>query len=227
MSARELTTSKRKKGSLSFSRFGLLNALAQNATNYKALVCVFLFGGNDSNNMVIPFDSAGYNAYKAARGGLAPAQGSLLPSHRQASAHRSHCIRGSPAFSRGSTTSNSLSAFYQATVEMGVAPNVTSFTLSDFGRTYQPNSDGTDHAWGGHHLVMGGAVKGGDFYGTFPTLAVNGPDDATGQGRWVPTTSLDQYAATLASWFGVAAADWPSIFPNLANFTTPTLGIMG
>jgi len=121
----------------------------------------------------------------------------------------------------------SLSAFYQATVEMGVAPNVTTFTLSDFGRTYQPNSDGTDHAWGGHHIIMGGAVKGGDFYGTFPTLAVNGPDDATGQGRWVPTTSLDQYAATLASWFGVAAADLPSIFPNLANFTTPTLGIMG
>ena len=107
------------------------------------------------------------------------------------------------------------------------APNVTSFTLSDFGRTYQPNSDGTDHAWGGYHIIMDGAVKGGDFYGTFPTLAVNGPDDATGQGRWVPTTSLDQYAATLASWFGVAAADLPSIFPNLANFTTPTLGIMG
>jgi uncharacterized protein (DUF1501 family) len=80
-------------------------------------------------------------------------------------------------------TSNSLSAFYQATVEMGVAPNVTSFTLSDFGRTYQPNSDGTDHAWGGHHIIVGGAVQGGDFYSTFPTLAVNGPDDATGQGR--------------------------------------------
>jgi uncharacterized protein (DUF1501 family) len=74
---------------------------------------------------------------------------------------------------------------------------------------------------------MGGAVKGGDFYGKFPTLAVNGPDDATGQGRWVPTTSIDQYAATLATWFGVAAADLPSIFPNLVNFTTPTLGIMG
>ena len=121
----------------------------------------------------------------------------------------------------------SLNAFYQATVEMGVANNVTTFTLSDFGRTYQPNSDGTDHAWGSHHLIMGGAVKGGDFYGTFPTLAVNGPDDGTGQGRWVPTTSLDQYAATLAQWFGVAAADLPSIFPNLANFPTQTLGIMG
>jgi uncharacterized protein (DUF1501 family) len=121
----------------------------------------------------------------------------------------------------------SLNAFYQATVEMGVASNVTTFTLSDFGRTYSPNSDGTDHAWGAHHLIMGGAVKGGDFYGTFPTLAVNGPDDGTGQGRWVPTTSVDQYAATLAAWFGVTATDLPSIFPNLANFPTQTLGIMG
>ena len=121
----------------------------------------------------------------------------------------------------------SLNAFYQATVEMGLAPSVTTFTLSDFGRTYSPNSTGTDHAWGSHHLVMGGAVKGGDLYGTFPTLAVNGPDDATGQGRWVPTTSLYQYAATLASWFGVTATDLPSIFPNLTNFASPTLGIMG
>jgi len=120
-----------------------------------------------------------------------------------------------------------MAAFSQATVEMGVANNVTTFTLSDFGRTYSPNSDGTDHAWGSHHLIMGGAVKGGDFYGTFPTLAVNGPDDATGEGRWVPTTSIDQYAATLAQWFGVAATDLPSIFPNLANFGTPTLGFMG
>ena len=427
----------------SFSRFGLVNALAQNAPDYKALVCVFLFGGNDSNNMVIPYDSAGYNAYKAARGGLALAQGSLLPitpasigspfafhprftglqslfnnkqlavlanvgtlvqpttaaqfrnggvalpmnlfSHSDQEAQMQTAIldktadtgwagrtadkiqsiyggnfpiiislAGTNIFCEGvvaqaiqsngnptqllsgfggSTDSNarlsalqslltfdtglsliqaastttgnaiqngqtlatalasgaplatqfptnsyfasqlqqvakiiqvrsalglqrqiffvsmggfdthsgqlpqqdslfndlnqSLSAFYQATVEMGVASNVTTFTLSDFGRTYQPNSDGSDHAWGSHHMIMGGAVKGGDFYGTFPTLAVNGPDDATGQGRWVPTTSLDQYAATLAAWFGVAPADLPSIFPNLGNFTAPTLGILG
>ena len=427
----------------SFSRFGLVNALAQTATDYKALVCVFLFGGNDSNNMVIPYDSAGYNAYKAARGGLALAQGSLLPitpasigspfafhprfsglqslfnnkqlavlanvgtlvqpttaaqfrnggvalpmnlfSHSDQEAQMQTAIldktadtgwagrtadkiqsiyggnfpiiislagtnifcegvvaqaiqsNGNPTqllsgfggsndsnarlsalqslltFDTGlsliqaasTTTGNaiqngqtlatalasgtplatqfpqnsyfasqlrqvakiiqvrsalglqrqiffvsmggfdthsgqlpqqgslfndlnqSLSAFYQATVELGVASNVTTFTLSDFGRTYSPNSDGSDHAWGSHHLIMGGAVKGGDFYGTFPTLAVNGPDDATGQGRWVPTTSLDQYAATLAAWFGVAPADLPSIFPNLANFRSPTLGILG
>ena len=76
-------------------------------------------------------------------------------------------------------------------------------------------------------MILGGAVKGGDFYGTFPTLALGGPDDATDEGRWIPTTSLDQYAATLANWFGVAAADLPTIFPNLVNFTTPTLKFFG
>ena len=427
----------------SFSRFGMMNALAQTAIDYKALVCVFLFGGNDSNNMVIPFDTTGYASYKSARGGLALAQNQLLPvnppslgspfafhprfgalqslfnnqhlavlanvgtliqpttptqfqrggallpmnlfSHSDQEAQMQTAVldkmsdtgwagrtadkiqsiyggnfpiiislAGTNVFCEGlvaqaiqsngnptqllsgysgsaesnarfaalqslltfdtgltlvqaasSTTGNaiqngqalaaalatgtplatqfpknsyfasqlqqiakiiqirsalglarqiffvsmggfdthsnqltqqdslfndmnqSLNAFYQATVEMGVAPNVTTFTLSDFGRTYSPNSTGTDHAWGSHHLIMGGAVKGGDFYGTFPTLAVNGPNDATGQGRWVPTTSLDQYAATLAQWFGVSASDLPSIFPNLANFTSPTLGIMG
>ncbi len=381
----------------SFSRFGLVNALAQNASDYKALVCVFLFGGNDSNNMVIPYDTTGYNGYKSARGGLALAQGSLLPvtpssigspfafhprfagmqslfnnkhlavlanvgtliqptsasqfrqggvpvpmnlfSHSDQEAQMQTAIldkvaetgwagrtadkiqsiyggnfpiiislagtnifcegvvaqsiqsNGNPTqllngfgggtesnarlsalqslltFDNGlsliqaasTTTGNaiqngqtlaaalatgtplatqfpnnsyfasqlqqvakiiqvrgalglqrqiffvsmggfdthsgqltqqdslfndmnqSLNAFYQATTEMGVANNVTTFTLSDFGRTYQPNSDGTDHAWGSHHLIMGGAVKGGDFYGTFPTLAVNGPDDGTGR----------------------------------------------
>jgi len=113
-------------------------------------------------------------------------------------------------------------------VEIGAASQVTSFTLSDFSRTFQPDStSGSDHAWGGHHLIMGGGVHGGDFFGTFPTLALGGPDDATSEGRWIPTTSLDQYAATLANWFGVPTADLPTIFPNLANFTTPLLNFVG
>jgi uncharacterized protein (DUF1501 family) len=124
--------------------------------------------------------------------------------------------------------SQSMNAFYQATLEIGVGPQVTTFTLSDFGRTFQPDStSGTDHAWGSHHLMMGGAIAGGDFYGTFPTQALGGPDDATNQGRWIPTTSLDQYGATLAQWFGVQPSDLPSIFPNLANFQNQTLNFIG
>ena len=123
--------------------------------------------------------------------------------------------------------SQAMNAFYQATVEIGAAPQVTAFTLSDFSRTYNPDStSGTDHAWGGHHLIVGGAVKGGDFYGTFPTLALSGPDDATDQGRWIPTTSLDQYAGTLANWFGVPTADLPTIFPNLPNFSNQFVNFM-
>jgi uncharacterized protein (DUF1501 family) len=123
--------------------------------------------------------------------------------------------------------SQSMNAFYQATVEIGIPQQVTTFTLSDFARTMLPDSSsGSDHAWGSHHLVMGGAVGGGDFYGQFPTQVLGGPDDAGEEGRWIPTTSIDQYGATLAQWFGVQAADLPAIFPNLANFTAQTLGFL-
>ncbi|HEY1399569.1 DUF1501 domain-containing protein [Roseateles sp.] len=119
---------------------------------------------------------------------------------------------------------SAMASFDAALVELGVAPNVTTFTASDFGRTLSSNGDGSDHGWGSHHLVMGGAVKGGRFYGTAPTVAVNGPDDV-GQGRLLPTTSVDQLAATLALWMGVPATDLPSILPGIVNFTQKDLGL--
>jgi uncharacterized protein (DUF1501 family) len=124
--------------------------------------------------------------------------------------------------------SQGMSAFYQATQELGVANQVTTFTLSEFGRTLEPGSNGgSDHAWGSHQLILGGAVKGNAIYGTFPTLVLGGPDDADQNGRWIPTMALDQYAATLATWFGVGAANLPAIFPNLVNFSTSNAGFMG
>jgi uncharacterized protein (DUF1501 family) len=123
--------------------------------------------------------------------------------------------------------SPALKAFYDATVEMNVDSQVTTFTESDFARTFQSNTNGgTDHAWGSHYLVIGGAVKGGDMYGTFPTIALGGPDDAGSNGRWIPTTSLDQYGATLAAWFGVTATDMPTVFPTLKNFSTQNIGFI-
>jgi uncharacterized protein (DUF1501 family) len=123
--------------------------------------------------------------------------------------------------------SQAIDAFYNATVEMGIQDQVTTFTASDFGRTFQPNStNGTDHAWGSHQLVIGGGVNGGDLYGEFPTLELSGPDDAIDRGIWIPTTAIDQYGATLASWFGVAPSDLNSVFLNLANYSTTDLGFM-
>jgi uncharacterized protein (DUF1501 family) len=122
--------------------------------------------------------------------------------------------------------SQALNAFYNATAELGISQQVTTFTASDFGRTFPTNGSGSDHGWGSHQFVVGGAVQGGRLFGTFPTLAVNGPDD-TGQGRWIPTTSVDEFSATLASWFGVSATDLPVVLPNIGRFAHPNLGIFG
>lgn len=123
--------------------------------------------------------------------------------------------------------STALSAFYQSTQEMGVAEAVTTFTMSDFSRTLQPNSrSGSDHAWGSHHIVLGGAVKGGKMYGTFPTLALAGPDDSDSTGRWIPTTATAQYAATFAQWFGVPTNRLTTVLPNLPNFPKTNLGFV-
>ncbi len=104
------------------------------------------------------------------------------------------------------TVGNAMAAFYQATVELGVAGQVTTFTASDFGRTLVSNSDGSDHGWGSMHFVLGGAVKGAAYYGNAPVIASGGPDDV-GQGRLLPNLSVDQYAATMASWLGVSGTD--------------------
>ena len=119
--------------------------------------------------------------------------------------------------------SEAITAFYNSTVELGVSDKVTLFTASDFGRALTPNGDGSDHGWGSHHFVVGGAVRGAAFYGTPPPVSVgdtSAPDDQwhVGQGRLLPSTSVDQYAATLASWFGVADSELNGILPNLKNF---------
>jgi uncharacterized protein (DUF1501 family) len=130
-----------------------------------------------------------------------------------------------------------MKAFYDATVELSVESRVTTFTLSDFSRTLQPAgtgaSVGTDHAWGNHNFVMGGAVRAADFYGVpgsngtvFPTLAFSGPDDTDSRGRWIPTASVEQYANTLATWYGLELADRPLVFPLLGHFNSADLGFL-
>lgn len=141
-----------------------------------------------------------------------------------------------------SQLSQAMRSFYDEMGVQGIQDKVTQFTLSDFGRTMNPagtgSGVGTDHAWGNHMLVLGGSVIGGNIYGStrpdgsgnyFPTLTLGGPDDVDtsgARGRWLPTTSVDQYAATLGRWFGLTTTDLPAIFPNLASFSSSDLGFM-
>ncbi|WP_439539229.1 DUF1501 domain-containing protein [Sphingomonas sp.] len=120
---------------------------------------------------------------------------------------------------------DAMRAFYDTTAALGVADKVTSFTASDFGRTLTQNDDGSDHGWGSMHFVLGGAVQGGRIYGTAPDFGHNTPSDV-GQGRLLPTTSVDQYAATLASWFGVSAGNMSTVLPNIGNYSTTNLGFV-
>jgi uncharacterized protein (DUF1501 family) len=138
--------------------------------------------------------------------------------------------------------SQAMRAFYDEMVAQGVSDSVTTFTLSDFSRTLQPSGSGaatvgTDHAWGSHAFIMGGKVQGGKFYGSlrpdgtgspvgYPTLQLGGPDDTDNRGRWIPTIAVDQYAATLASWYGLTAPDIATVFPNLTKFATSNLGFL-
>jgi len=139
--------------------------------------------------------------------------------------------------------SQAIDAFYKALVEIGLNSGiqsgmenkVTLFTMSDFSRTMQPAGAGvaavgSDHAWGNHHLIVGGAVLGHAIYGLYPNLALGGPDDTDGgsspRGRWIPTTSVEQYAATLAAWYGLSSADLTTVFPLIGHFSTSNLGFM-
>jgi uncharacterized protein (DUF1501 family) len=128
--------------------------------------------------------------------------------------------------------SQSLKTFQLAMEQLGLQDQVTVFTASDFGRTFPSNGQGSDHGWGSHHLILGGSgaakngsVLGGKTYGKFPTLTVNGPDD-TGTGRWIPTTAIDQYFSTIATWFGVDSGNLGTVFPNIGRFATANLGFM-
>ncbi|MDE3195501.1 MAG: DUF1501 domain-containing protein, partial [Acidobacteriota bacterium] len=131
--------------------------------------------------------------------------------------------------------SQAVGAFYTAlSQEIGADKQTLTFTASEFGRTLQPNGNaGTDHAWGSHHLVFGaginngGSLHGGQFAGTFPSLALGGPDDANTRGTLVPTTSVDQYAATMALWFGLDPSLIGAVFPNVQHFSTYNLGFLG
>jgi uncharacterized protein (DUF1501 family) len=118
---------------------------------------------------------------------------------------------------------DALASFYAATVELGVADQVTTFTASDFGRSLTSNGDGSDHGWGSHHFVLGGAVQGGKYWGTLPSVSINGPDDV-GQGRLLPTTAVDQLGATLATWMGIGAADLPRVLPHIVNYSQKDMG---
>lgn len=130
---------------------------------------------------------------------------------------------------------DAMAAFYRATLELGVSSKVTTFTLSDFSRTFKPAGTaaatvGSDHAWGSHQFIMGDSVMGGDFYGSFPDLVLGGNQDtdsgAGARGRWIPTTSVDEYASTLALWYGLSSSDLTIAFPNIGVFATSNLGFM-
>ncbi|EDY84583.1 conserved hypothetical protein [Verrucomicrobiia bacterium DG1235] len=118
-----------------------------------------------------------------------------------------------------------IKGFHGALDSINALDKVTSFTASDFGRTFDSNGRGSDHGWGGHHMVMGGAVNGQRIYGQFPNITPGSEHD-TGRGRWLPTTSVDQYGATIARWFGLSESELPSVFPNIGNFATSNLGFM-
>ena len=121
---------------------------------------------------------------------------------------------------------NGLADFHGAVGDLGLGNNVKAFTASDFSRTYSSNDQGSDHAWGNHHFVLGGAVRGGQIYGSMPDLTISGPSDTGSRGAWIPGVSTDEYSATLAKWFGISPANMAMVLPNIGRFARPDLGFM-
>ena len=120
-----------------------------------------------------------------------------------------------------------LAAFYNAMKALTLADNVTAFTMSDFGRTFRANAQrGSDHAWGNNHLVVGGAVRNRTIHGAYPDVTLGGVQDVDTNGRWIPTTAIEEYIGAIATWYGVAAADLPYVFPNYATWTTNGRGLL-
>ncbi len=204
-----------------------LNKVSARAINTEALVTNALSGSGQAGGS-FPATSIGQQLQMVAR---MIAARSALGQRRQIFyvMHGGHDFHDNLLADHGSRMqqlSDAIAAFYQATASQGVANNVTTFTASEFGRALQSNGRGSDHGWGGHHFIMGGAVAGNRVYGQFPTVAVGGPEDS-GQGRLIPTTSVDEYAATLARWFGVSDSNMGIIMPNIGRFASRNLGFMG
>ena len=204
---------------------GELNKVSSRAVATESLVTSALSGV--SLSIPFPATDIGYQLKMVAR--LIGARGGLAQKRQifyvQMGGYDFHADLVNGQAAKLKDLSDAMTAFYQATVALGVSGSVTSFTASDFGRALQSNGQGSDHGWGGHHFIMGDAVLGNRIYGRFPTVSLGSPDDA-GQGRLIPTTSVDEYAATLASWFGVTNSDLSTIVPNIGRFPKPNLGFM-
>ena len=134
----------------------------------------------------------------------------------------SHSDQAQNLPARQTAVTQSIAAFFEATKDIGVENDVTTFTASDFGRTLTANGDGTDHGWGGHHFVVGGAVNGGAIYGEMPQSGLEHAQDSN-NGRLIPTTSIEQFAAPLGRWFGLNEAELTDALPSLGNFNAPPL----
>jgi len=244
------------------------SAAAQSATDYKALVCIFLFGGNDSMNMVLPTDTASWNSYTTIRNQapdsialLAPGVAPLTTAAAASPARLGGVLPITPVNAQGRSFAlhpvmGTLQTMFNTDGRLAILPNVGPLILpttkaqygtasfpkpvnlyshNDQQNTWQSfKPEGSTQGWGAHHFVMGGAVKGGDLYGTFPVLGTKNANnnnfdsspDQLGNGALLPTTSVDQLGATLAKWFGISDTDALSVFPHLGSFTARDLGFM-